>query len=268
VHRITQDGLVFYRFDRLAGMSGLEHGVFTRLGGVSSGPYESLNVGSTVGDEPANVQVNRARVAGTMGVRDADTRTTWQVHSADVLLIGGREPQDWPPPKADAIITDRVGVPLIMRFADCVPVVLYDPVRHALGLAHAGWRGTVTGIAPAAVEAMRDAFGCRPEDLIAGIGPAIGPCCYEVGPEVVAQVRDAFGDADSLIHRPSPNGRNPRFDLWEANRRALREAGIEQVEVAGMCTACNTHEFYSHRAEAGRTGRFGLLAVLRDGREV
>jgi YfiH family protein len=260
-----QNGLLFYQFERLATARGLSHGIFTRLGGVSSGPYRALNVGATVGDRPENVQANRERMARVLGVQDADIMTTWQVHGADVLVIRGREPQDWPPPRADAIITAEVGVPLTMRFADCVPILLYDPVRCALGLAHAGWRGTIAGVALAAVRAMHRAFGCQPRDIIAGIGPSIGPCCYEVGPEVASRVEDVFGLDAGLIRRAPGNNRNPRFDLWEANHRALHQAGVGHVEMSEMCTACNTHEFFSHRAEAGRTGRFGMLAVLRDG---
>jgi copper oxidase (laccase) domain-containing protein len=120
----------------------------------------------------------------------------------------------------------------------------------------------VRGIAGRLVAALVGEAGARADRLRAAIGPSIGPCCYEVGPEVVEQVRAVFGPADDLI-RPAQNGNGPHFDLWTANARALREAGVEQIEAGDICTACNTHEFYSHRAERGKTGRFGALIVLR-----
>ncbi len=264
MRRIKKNGLVFYQFERLNGVGGLRHGVFTRLGGVSKPPFDSLNVGSTVGDDPASVLTNRRRMAQALNVREAETRTTWQVHGAEVIIARRDDPEEWPPPQADAIVTAEVGLPLVMRFADCVPLVLYDPARRVLALAHAGWRGTVAGVAPAVVRAMQEAFGCRPPDIIVGIGPSIGPERYEVGPEVAARVRAVFGDEAGLIERPAGNGSRPHLNLWEANRRALQRVGVRQIEVAGICTASNTREFYSHRAENGRTGRFGLLAVLED----
>jgi YfiH family protein len=262
MQRIEHHGPVYYQFDSLARHADLNHGIFTRRGGVSGAPFESLNVGSTVGDDQRSVRVNRERLAQAMGVRDEDVHTTWQVHGANVRVL--REPgRQWPPPKADAIITDRVGLPISMRFADCVPLLFYDPAKKVLGMAHAGWRGTAAGVGPAAVEMMESEFGCRPADILAGIGPSIGPARYEVGDEVAAAIQAAFGDVDGLLSHPNGNGARPHLDLWEANRRALQRAGVRQIEVAEMCTASNVEEFYSHRAEGGRTGRFGALAVLR-----
>jgi len=262
MQRVTHHDLVYYQFDRLARAFGVAHGVFTRLGGVSPKPFDSLNVGSTVGDEIANVQANRESMAAALGACDADTRTTWQIHGADVVVARGRAAQGWPPPQADGIITNERELPLAMRFADCVPLVFYDPVQQAIGLAHAGWRGTVAGIGPATIKAMEGAFGSRPADIIAGIGPSIGPCCYEVGADVTQQIEDSFGTLEGLIHRQAGNGNRPHLDLWVANRLALAQAGVTVIEVAGICTASNTDEFFSHRAEAGQTGRFGALISL------
>ncbi len=262
MHREKYSNLVYYQFETLNKAPYLKHGIFTRLGGTSSGPFNSLNVGSTVGDDLVNVQQNRQLMAQAMGYQDADTRTTWQVHSADVLVLQDRSPQPWPPIQCDAVITAQVDLPLVMRFADCVPLFFHDPVESVIGLAHAGWRGTVTGVGPATVLTMRDAFGCQPENIIAGIGPSIGPDQYEVGPEVVSQVQEAFEDSAGLILPPTGKGHNPRLDLWEANRRALAGAGVKRIEAARICTASNTHEFYSHRAEQGNTGRFGALIAL------
>jgi polyphenol oxidase len=140
--------------------------------------------------------------------------------------------------------------------------VLYDPLHRAVGIAHAGWKGTLLGAGTSTLAAMSNRYGTRPDDVVAGIGPSIGPCCYEVGLEVVQGVEEAFTSSNNLIV-PSTNGGGPHFDLWAANETSLREAGVEQIEVARLCTACNTHEFYSHRREHGNTGRFGVLVTLR-----
>jgi len=263
MHRIALNGLNYYEFDSLAAAGGMRHGVFTRLGGVSPAPYASLNVGSTVGDDPGRVLQNRARAASALGLRDEDVRTTWQVHSADVVIVRRGEKQPYPPPRADVILTPDAGVPLTMRFADCAPILLYDPVRHALGMVHAGWRGTAMRAAQAAVETMRDAFGSRPADLLAGIGPAIGPDHYEVGPEVVRAIHKAFTQADRLLH-PTERPGHARLDLWEANRQVLEDAGVQEVEVSGLCTFTHVDQFFSHRAEHGKTGRFGMIAMLEE----
>ena len=142
--------------------------------------------------------------------------------------------------------------------ADCVPVVLHDPVRHALGLAHAGWQGTVARIASATVGAMVAQFGSDPAHVVAAIGPSIGPDEYEVGEDVVARARAAYGDAAPILH----TGGKTYFDLWAANEHDLRSAGVTQVEVAGISTARHLDEFYSHRV-ARDTGRFATIAMLR-----
>ncbi|MCZ7541852.1 MAG: peptidoglycan editing factor PgeF [Anaerolineae bacterium] len=172
---------------------------------------------------------------------------------------GGVPPPRWLA-RADGLVTDRPGLALAMRFADCAPILLYDPAHHALGLAHAGWRGTVLGAGVSALRTMTDAFGTRPQDVQAAIGPSIGPQRYQVGEEVVAAIAEAFGRTDGLIRRADDG--SAYLDLWAANWLALQRAGVTQIEVAGLCTATRTDEFYSHRAERGRTGRFGVIAAL------
>lgn len=258
MQRQQSDGLAYYQFETLD----MPHGVFTRLGGTSEGHLASLNLGKTVGDDPANVTANRARMLAALELEPGAARTVWQVHGARVLAVNGvgPGPDEEPPPKADGIITDRPGLGLWMRFADCVPIILHDPVRGAIGMAHAGWKGTAVGIALATVRAMQQTYGSRPADLIVGIGPSICAERYPVGPEVVAAIRDAFGDTDGLVWRDKLG--KPHLDLWAANKRALHEAGVSQIEVSGLCTATHTREFFSHRAEQGRTGRFGALIRL------
>ncbi len=265
MERVRYNGLVYYHFKSVSQLGGVTHGVFTRRGGVSLPPYDSLNVGSTVGDDPDRVRVNHERIAGVIGAEDTSFRTTWQVHGAEVLVARRDQAQSWPPPQADGIITAENDLPLIMRYADCVPIMLVDPVRHVIGMAHAGWRGTLAGIGPATIRAMHEVYGSQPQDIVAGIGPSIGPCCYEVGPEVIAQMREVFPEADDLIVPPN-NGRGAYLDLWKATEYALRSAGVQFVEVARLCTRCHSHEFYSHRAEAGRTGRFGAILMMTNGK--
>ena len=174
-------------------------------------------------------------------------------------------------------------MPLTQRYGDCTPILVYDPVRHAVGLAHAGWRGTVAGMASALVQAMVESYASDPATLVAVVGPAIGPCCYEVGPEVVDAVRLAFPEAalvlatppsrdDAVVFaaqvskgQPKSNGAasRPHFDLWEANRLQLAQAGVKQIEVAGVCTSCRRDLYFSHRGDHGRTGRFGAVVMLR-----
>jgi YfiH family protein len=154
-------------------------------------------------------------------------------------------------------------VVLMLRFADCVPILLHDPVRGVVGLAHAGWRGTVSGMSQAVVRTMVDQMGCCPKDIRAGVGPSIGPCCYEVGEDVAEAALDAFPDADGIL-KPKANGRW-YLDLWAANRRQLASAGVVKVKVARICTACHTDEWFSHRAEQGKTGRLGALIGLSGG---
>jgi polyphenol oxidase len=237
----------------------IEHAIFTRQGGVSPEPWASLNLGGTVGDERDRVLVNKQRALDAFGRAADSLYEVWQVHSADVVLA--REPRrNAELIKADALITDSPDVTLLMRFADCVPILIADPVRGAIGLIHAGWLGTVRQTATSAVRAMSAAFGSRPQDLVAGIGPSIGPDHYPVGEEVVGQVRAVFGDSADAFLQPT-NG-HVHFDLWAANRRLLLHAGVGAIETADVCTACHLDDWYSHRGESGRTGRFAAMLAL------
>jgi YfiH family protein len=255
---ITKDGLRYYQFESWPQVT---HGVFTRHGGVSAAPWSSLNLGGNVGDDPKAVRRNHERMYAALGVADERACSVWQVHSADVILANGPvRGRRWLA-LADAMITDRANTPLSMRFADCVPLLFHDPVRGVIGMAHAGWRGTVQGVGANTIRAMAEAYGCEPRDIQVGIGPSIGPEHYQVGEEVVAAVRDYFGSEEGLIRRDPADG-TAYLDLWAANRLDLERAGVEQIEVAGICTATHTDEFFSHRAEKGQTGRFGAVISL------
>jgi len=253
--------LDIFRFELLRDEPGLGHGIFGRAGGVSAAPFDSLNVGSDVRDAWENVRRNHDLVCESLGLRRMDLVTVRQVHSDRVTRVTandlGRRVGE-----LDGIFTVEPNVPLILRFADCVPLLAYDPARGALGVAHAGWRGTLSKIGERLIAAMRGQLGCRPADLLVGIGPSIGPCCYEVGPEVVQAVREAFGPPGEHLLVPSDNGR-VHLDLWAANRLQLEQAGVERIETAGLCTVCHRDRFFSHRGDRGKTGRFPLVAFLR-----
>jgi polyphenol oxidase len=258
----TVDGIRYLTFDLFPEQ--VVHAVFTRQGGLSPDPWASLNVGGTVGDDRPRVRENRFRAFRALGRDPHSMFDVWQVHSADVVVATA--PHDASPRefKADAMVTDNPAVTLFMRFADCTPILLYDPVHPAVGIAHAGWMGTVRRTASAAVSAMQSAFGSNPADLLAAIGPSIGPDHYEVGVEVVEKAQHAFGaEADALFHHNG--GPRPHFDLWAANRLDLQQAGLQpgNIETAGICTACNPLDWYSHREQKGKTGRFGALIALR-----
>jgi polyphenol oxidase len=253
--------LRYYKFESLDDKS-LIHAIFTRAGGLSPTPWESLNLGGTVGDDPGRVSENRRRAFLAMGRRPESIYDAWLVHSANVVCADSPRDLSHLPEKADAILTDRPEVTLFMRFADCVPILLFDPQRRVIGIAHAGWLGTVRKVASAAVQAMQARYGSNPIDIRAAIGPSIAAHHYPVGQEVVEQVQESFGmEAAKLL--PASNGA-VQFDLWAANRLILEQNGVGQIEISGLCSACHLQDWYSHRGENGKTGRFGVLLALKE----
>lgn len=254
------DGLRFFQFESLIDPN-LDHAILTRQGGVSPAPWTSLNYGRTVGDDHGRVTENIGLGLAATGRSPDQAFDVWQVHSASVVRADEPSPAG-ARPKADAIISDRPEVTLLMRFADCVPILIYDPRRRAVGVAHAGWLGTVRGVAAELVRSLQKEFGCRPEDLVAGIGPSIGPDHYPVGEDVVTEYKAALGD-QAIDHLHSIDGA-VHLDLWSANEAQLRSAGVRSIEVSKICTACNLQDWYSHRGEKGNTGRFGAHLAIRN----
>ena len=218
-------------------------------------------MGASIGDDLGAVRENHRRMYRALKVCGARAVSSWLVHSTDTLVVNGEASSTGRPRKADALITDQPDTPLVMRFADCVPLLLYDRKRRAIGLAHAGWRGTVKGMAAQAVAAMQRAFDCRPQDIEVVMGPAISSRNYPVGDDVVALASEYFGEATRVVQRDPRDGM-PRLDLWEANRLDLTRCGVARVRVLDICTFENTEDFYSHRAEKGATGRFGVVISL------
>jgi YfiH family protein len=242
------------------------HGFTTRAGGVSAPPFETLNLGGKWGDDPAAVSENRRRVERAAGGPVATAR---QVHGAAVVRVrAGDDRAALAAREADALCTDAPGVVLGVFVADCIPAVLVDPRTGAVAAVHAGWRGTVAGVLPAAVRALAAEFGARPGDLRAALGPAIGPCCFEVGPEVVAAFEALCPDARARgIVLPSPLGAagKANVDLKAANRLLLERAGVapEAIDAGPECTHCDRARFYSFRRDGNATGQ--LMGVVGRG---
>ena len=259
MQRHNIDDLVYYTFDSLRDSDTLVHAISTRRGGVSPAPFDTLNLSRHVGDDAANVAANLKRLHTALALDPATTVDADQAQANRVAVIGTQQ-RGARIVDVDALVTNAPNVPLLLRYADCVPILFFDPVHRAIGVAHAGWRGTIMRIAAKTAQTMFDAFGTRPRDLIACIAPSIGPCCYRVGDDVITQVRAAFADAGDLLIA-QPDG-SVHFDLWQANTQQLRALGVTQIETAQICTAHHTDDFYSWRAEHGRTGRFGVIIAI------
>ncbi len=258
--KLTHNTLTYFQFNSFMGDGRIRHAVFSRQGGVSPPPFDSLNLSVSVPDEKVRVYANRRRAYGLIGCDTPTVVHASLVHGNQVRRVTSRDNGRWLP-NADATITSENGCALTMNYADCTPIFLYDPINGAIGLGHAGWQGTVKDIPGAMVHAMQNEFGSNPADLLAAIGPCIGVCCYEVDEPLVGQVRAAFSTHEQLLI-PQPDSHRPHFDLSLANEQNLMNAGVVQIEQSGFCTACRTDLFFSHRAERGKTGRFGTIFVL------
>ena len=252
--------------------SGAGAAVTARSGGVSSGPYATLNLSLSVGDDPGHVLENRRRLAAAFGATPGDFVFARQVHGAGVAVVAeadrgsGAQSLDDAIPGADALVTTSPGVVLAILTADCVPIVLHDPVAGVLACVHAGWRGTVARVTAATLAAMQG-LGTRPSDVIAGIGPAVGADRYQVGPDVHQAVTRSFGPASAGFIRPDPSAAGRwLLDLRSANRYALHQAGVPgaRIHAAGISTGPVPGHFFSDRA-ARPCGRLALAARLRPG---
>lgn len=236
----------------------LPHGFSSRLGGVSEAPFAALNLGLSAGDDPEAVRTNRARFGAALGL-NAPILTAHQVHGPAVRVA--EETFGLPDCRADAVVSAEPWSAVGVFTADCTPILLWDPATGAVGAVHAGWRGTVADVTGEAVRVMAARYGASPEAMVAAIGPAIGPCCFEVGPEVA----EAFAEA-GLPEAVVPREPKPHVDLWGANFRRLTEAGLapDNIHRADACTFCDAAHFFSWRRDAGLTGRM-LAAIASPG---
>ena len=252
------DGLRYYQFDIFS--KNILNAVFTRQGGISPEPWTSLNLSISVGDDPARVAENRVHAFNALGRNPASIHDAWLIHGTDVIFADAPRSLDAPTQKADILFTDNPEVSLFMRFADCVPLLFHDPKKNVIGISHAGWMGTVKGVAEVSVQAMQERYGSNPQDIVVGIGPSISADHYEVGEEVAAQFREKYGkDSEQVVQ---VRDEKIYLDLWAANALQLQKMGVEHIQISGLCTACHLDDWYSHRAEKGKTGRFGVLLAM------
>lgn len=247
---------------------GVKHGISTRVGGVSDGQYNSLNIGFSVGDKLASVMNNRRLLCEALEVDASRLTVCNQVHGNRVIDVtlansgNGLDIEGAGAEAADAMVTDSPGISLQCGFADCVPILLYAPDKHVAAVTHAGWKGTVAGVAAQTAKQMINKYACDCSKLIAGIGPSIGQCCFTVDQPVADCFRERFTDNCDLLMKKT--GDKYRIDLWEANKLQLAGVGVlkRNIVCANICTSCNTDLFYSYRKENGKTGRHAAIIAL------
>ncbi len=266
--RKVVDSIPIWQFEILAPFDSLCHGITTRQGGASEAPYDELNVGLHVGDCADRVVQNRRRACRALDVDFERCTFAQQVHGDTVRIAAedsagaGRRSFDDGTPETDGLVVTCPGVTVAVVVADCVPLLLYDPERHTGAVVHAGWRGTGARIAEKAVAFLARECSSRPEALLAGIGPAIGGCCYEVSSDIVETLSHGRGSEAAVVEE-----RDGRWhvDLAGANWQQLTQAGLRpgNIELSRICTACRSDEVYSERKLGRPTGRFGLFLSLR-----
>ncbi len=253
----TRNGTSFYQFESLAQFPEIDHGIFTRIAGHSQPPFASLNVSYGIGDKDEAVARNRERISEAMGA--GEMTYIHQVHGREVAVLNRNQkakgnPVPARPLTADAAVTDRSQNYLVIQLADCQSVLMYEPARGVVANVHSGWRGSIQNIIGRTVDAMKQHFGCRPDDIMAGIGPSLGPCCAEFI-NYETEIPQAFWDYKNA---------DDHFDFWAISSEQLMKAGLpaRNIESSQMCTRCRTEEFFSYRAEK-TTGRFAAVIGLK-----
>jgi polyphenol oxidase len=256
------NGLTLFTFHQLENQQGIMHFVTGRSGGFSNGPFKSLNTGFHSGDRFEDVLNNRRKIAGVLNLDISQFTFARQTHSANVAIVGkeqkgkgGARPDD-AIDNTDALITQERGICICVQTADCVPLLVYDPEKHVVAAIHAGWRGTLRKVAEHTIHTLIETFGCHPADLLVGIGPSNGPCCYEVGEDVREEAIAALGSVNGIILPGASRGKYI-FDQWQANKQQLLECGIkeENIEITTYCSQTHHDLFFSSRAGKGVTGR-------------
>lgn len=247
----------------------IDHGFTTKEGGVSDGCWESLNLSYTRGDKKEAVDENFNRLAKTLGVSTAQMVCSDQTHKTQVLRVGQADGGNGivrpkPYTDIDGLVTNESGVVLLTFYADCVPLFFVDPLHHAIGLSHSGWRGTVGRMGARTLEKMSKEFGTRPEDVLAAIGPSICQDCYEVSSDVADAFAAEFAGHEEELLISKGNGKF-QLNLWRANELVLTEAGIknEHLETTDLCTCCNHKYLFSHRASQGKRGNLAAYMFIK-----
>ena len=257
-------GVPYLSYPLLENTGIVNHGFSTRLGGVSTGCFSSMNISLTRGDDPEAVKKNRELIAQAIGVEVADFTYTQQTHTTNVKRVYARE-RGQSFPETDGMITDVPGICLVTSYADCVPLYFVDPEKKVIGLSHSGWRGTVGKIGKVTVEKMEEEFGCDPADILGAVGPSICQECYEVSEDVIEEFEKVFDKKyrNRLFYRKE-NGKY-QLNLWMANKIIFLEAGIpeENISMPNLCTCCNPEFLFSHRASHGKRGNLGAFLGIR-----
>lgn len=264
------DSFPYLTFPIFASHADVIAAVSMRDGGISMPPYHSANMSFSAGDDPACVTENRRRYLTALGIAPETIISTNQVHGTNILTVGKKDcgrgalSPGTAIPACDGLLTAEPGVPLMMNFADCTPIFLYDPIKKIAALVHGGWRGTAGNIASRAVQIMKENFGANPQNILAAIGPAIGPCCFEVGEDVIQEMAKLFSPPAMATLTKETGNAHFLFDLPEANRRLLLRAGLaeDHIENCGICTYCHDSKFFSYRKSGGKTGRhMGVICM-------
>jgi len=263
--------LPLFLFPGLSKYQEILHFITTRQGGYSLAPFHTFNLAFHVGDKEDNVLKNRSKLAQSLHISLQSFTISNQVHGTCISIVGqdergsGTADISTALKESDAMITDQENICLLIFVADCVPVILYDRQKNIVALVHAGWQGTVSLITQKTVYKMQSHWGCDSKDIVCAIGPSIGPCCYQVGPEVISRVREVFPEEEYLINSVSAEGMG-YFNLWEANKLQLLNCQIPEknIEVAGLCTYCHSDLFFSSRKDGGHTGRFSAGIMLKN----
>lgn len=265
-----ENGVTWLAFPALEKTGLVKHGFSTRLGGVSQGGYSTMNFSFSRGDDPAHVLENYSRMAKALDVERDRMVVSYQTHTTNVRtvteadcgkgVIRERDYRD-----VDGLITNIPGITLVTFYADCVPLYLVDPVNHAIGLSHSGWRGTVHRMGQVTIERMKEEFGTKPEDLVVCIGPSICQDCYEVGEEVAEAFLAAFDRTyQAKILRPGKPGKY-QLDLWAANEIVFQESGVrpDRIFITDICTHCNPELLFSHRRTGEKRGNLAAFLCLK-----
>ena len=268
---VERGGVPYLSFKALEDTGMVINGFSTRLGGASKGRFATMNFSYSRKDDPADVLENFTRMADTLGVERDRMVVSYQTHTTNVRRVtredegkGVIRERDYR--NVDGLITDVPGITLVTFYADCVPLYLVDPVHHAIGLSHSGWRGTVRRMGQVTMDAMKEAFGTRPEDVTACIGPSICRDCFEVGEEVAEAFADAFDPKyRDALYRANEKPGKYQLDLWKANEIIFQEAGVpkEQIHTTNICTMCNSDYLFSHRRVGEERGNLAAFLSIR-----
>ena len=263
----TENGVVFLQSDGFSAAGGVAHGFSTRLGGVSQGMWESLNLGVSRGDDPDHVRENYRRFLAVIGAKGDAIAACNQVHGAVVRNVTSADRRTDPYEKldwdADGLMTDIPGLTLAVFTADCIPVLLYDPKRRVIAALHAGWRGTAAGIVTVAVGQMASVYGTDPADILAAVGPGIGPDCFETHEDVPNAMTAALSTAVLRHIKIKENGKFA-VDLKAINAMRLEQAGLDpaHIAVSSICTSCDENRFWSHRKQGNNRGSMAAVIQL------